>query len=298
MYKMKYPHLFQPITLGNTLFRNRIFASPTGFQDLNGDGYLNAQEASAYFERKAMGGVASVASFEGIVDGEYGRAGRNHIALDTPGIQYNLSSIAHSIRKYGAVASLELAHTGMYANRQPAFFGEGVTLGEAYGPVECEMEGRTVHQMDAAMIGRTIRKYSDGAAIAKHCGFGMVTIHAGHGWLLHQFLSPLTNTRKDEWGGAEIENRARLVVEICKAIRARVGRGFPIEIRISGSECYEGGYDLDAGIAIAKQLAPHVDLLHVSAGNHEVLDVFAVTHPSMFLPDGVNVQYAAEIKKH
>ncbi len=77
-----------------------------------------------------------------------------------------------------------------------------------------------------------------------------------------------------------------------------MGPGFPIEIRISGSECYDGGFDLDEGIAIAKQLDGRVNLIHVSAGNHEVEEVFAVTHPSMFLEDGVNVKYAAEIKKH
>jgi NADPH-dependent 2,4-dienoyl-CoA reductase/sulfur reductase-like enzyme len=126
----------------------------------------------------------------------------------------------------------------------------------------------------------------------------MVTVHAGHGWLLHQFLSPITNTRTDKWGGSDIENRARLTVEVCKAIRKAVGYGFPIEVRISGSECYDGGFGIEEGVAIAKQLDGNVDLIHVSAGNHEVEEVFAVTHPSMFLEDGCNVQFAAEIKKH
>jgi NADPH-dependent 2,4-dienoyl-CoA reductase/sulfur reductase-like enzyme len=88
------------------------------------------------------------------------------------------------------------------------------------------------------------------------------------------------------------------VIEICKAIRKEVGAGFPIETRISGSECYDGGFGIGEGIAIAKQIDGYVDLIHVSAGNHEVDEVFAVTHPSMFMEDGCNVQYAAEIKKH
>jgi len=298
MYKCKYPHLFTPITLGNTLFRNRIFASPTGFQNVNGDGYLNdGYAAAAYYGRKAMGGAASVATFEGIVDGEIGRGGRGQISLDTPFIHRNLATIAHGIKVYGAVASLELTHAGMYANRELSFFG-GESHGIAYGPVECEVDGRLIRPMDEEIIERTIRKFAEGAALSKKCGFGMVTVHAGHGWLLHQFLSPKTNTRKDKWGGPSIENRARLVLAVLKAIRKEVGPGFPIEIRISGSECYEGGYDIDEGIAIAKQLDGYVDLIHVSAGNHEVEEVFAVTHPSMFLEDGVNVKYAAEIKKH
>ena len=298
MYKCRYPHLFTPITLGNTLFRNRIFASPTGFQNVNGDGYLNdGYAAAAYYGRKAMGGAASVATFEGIVDGEIGRGGRGQISLDTPFIHRNLATISHGIKVYGAVASLELTHAGMFANRELSFFG-AASQGIAYGPVECEIDGRIIRPMDEEIIERTIRKFAEGAALAKKCGFGMVTVHAGHGWLLHQFLSSKTNTRKDKWGGPSIENRARLVLAVLKAIRKEVGPGFPIEIRISGSECYESGYDLDEGIAIAKQLDGYVDLIHVSAGNHEVEEVFAVTHPSMFLEDGVNVKYAAEIKKH
>lgn len=296
MNKCKYPHLFTPIILGNTLFRNRIFASPTGYQNINGDGYLN-EGATAYYERKAMGGAASVATFEGIVDGEFGRGGATHICLDTPNIDRNLSRIAYGIKSYGAVASLELEHTGMFANRDLSFFGASAK-GIAYGPIECEVAGRIIRPMDEEIIQRTIRKYAAGAALAKRCGFGMVTVHAGHGWLLHQFLSPKTNSRTDKWGGPAIENRARLAIAVCDAIRKEVGPGFPIEIRISGSECYDCGYDIDEGIAIAKQLDGHVDLIHVSAGNHEVEEVFAVTHPSMFLEDGCNVKYAAEIKKH
>lgn len=296
MTALKYPHLFSPIVLGNTLFRNRIFASPTGYQNLNGDGYLN-DGATAYYERKAKGGAASVATFEGVVDGELGKGGATHICLDTPQIDRGLSRIAYAVKSHGAVASLELQHTGMFANRDLAMFG-GSSKGLAYGPVEMELNGRSILPMTEEILERTIKKYAQGAALAKRCGYGMVTVHAGHGWLLHQFLSPITNTRRDQWGGSSVENRSRLVVEICKAIRKEVGSGFPIEIRISGSECYDGGFDLDEGVAIAKQLDDHVNLIHVSAGNHEVAEVFAVTHPSMFMPHGCNVQYAAEIKKH
>ena len=185
----------------------------------------------------------------------------------------------------------------MFANRQLAMFGGG-SNGNAYGPVETELNGRLVLPMDEALIEHTIGKYADAAAAAKALGFGMVTVHAGHGWMLHQFLSPLTNTRTDRWGGASIENRARLLLCVLEAIRRRVGPGFPIEVRISGSEAYEGGYGIEEGVAIARQLDGKCDLIHVSAGNHEVDEVFTVTHPSMFMEDGCNVKYAAEIRKH
>jgi 2,4-dienoyl-CoA reductase-like NADH-dependent reductase (Old Yellow Enzyme family)/thioredoxin reductase len=296
MSDFKYPHLFEPIKLGGTLFRNRLFASPTGYQDIKGDGALT-EGAAAYYERKAMGGVASVATCEGIVDGELGKGGDYHICLDNPLTLHSLARVACAIKRHGAVASQELQHTGMYANRNLAVWG-GKSKGVAYGPVEFDLDGRTVLPMTEEIIERTIGKFADAAAFAKQCGFGMVTVHAGHGWLLHQFLSPELNTRKDKWGGGSIENRARLAVAVCDAIRKKVGPNFPVEIRISGSECYKGGYDIDEGAAFARLLDGHVDLIHVSAGSHEVEEVFAVTHPSMFLPDGCNVKFAAEIKKH
>jgi len=296
MYKCKYPNLFSPIVLGNTLFRNRIFASPTGCQNSNGDGYLN-DNAAAFYSRKAMGGAASVASFEGVVDSELGFRGTLQICLDRQNISRMLSNVAIGIKSYGAVPSMELSHAGMYASHTASLPGLKPT-GIVYGPVECEIEGMKITPMNEEIFERTIRKFAEGAALAKQSGFGMITLHAGHGWLLHQFLSPFTNTRTDKWGGPDIENRARLTIEVCKAIRKAVGPGFPIEIRISGSECFDGGYGLDDGIAIAKQLDGHVDLIHVSAGNHEVEEVFTVTHPDMFLEEGCNVYFAAEIKKH
>ena len=296
MDELKYPHLFSPIKLGDRLFRNRIFAAPTGYQNINQDGLIN-EGATAYYERKAMGGAASVASFEGIVDGTYGKGGPGHVALDRPGISASIARVAYAVKRYGAVPTLELQHAGMFGNRNPAILG-GETHGIAYGPVECEIGGRHVLPMTEEIIERTISKYTDAAALAQRVGFGMVLIHAGHGWMLHQFLSPITNVRTDKWGGADIENRTRMLLAIIDGIHKRCGKGFPVEVRLSGSECYAGGYDIETGIAVSKLIDGHADLIHVSAGNHEVDEVFAVTHPSMFLDHGVNVKYAAEIKKH
>ena len=296
MENFRYPHLFEPIRLGNVLFRNRIFASPTGYQNVAGDNTL-PDGAAAYYGRKALGGAASVATCELIVDGELGRGGANHIALDDPRSYASVCRVAHAISIHGAVATAELQHAGMFANRTPAFMG-GKGFGPAYGPAERLVGDRIVPEMPEEIIERTIGKYVQAALTAKRAGFGMVLIHAGHGWLLHQFVSPILNTRKDKWGGAPIENRARFTVEICKAIKKACGQNFPIEVRISGSECYEGGFGIENGIAFARQLDGVCDLIHVSAGNHEVDEVFGVTHPSMFLGEGPNVQYAAEIKKH
>ena len=296
MFKLRYPHLFEPIVLGGTVFRNRIFASPTGYQNVTCDDIL-PPGAEAYYERKARGGAASVATCELLVDDELGRGGANQICIESPRAYNPLCRIAHAVSRQGAVATAELQHAGMYANRELSFFG-GASTGVAYGPVECEVDGRHINAMSEELIERTIEKYAAAARTAKRAGFGMILIHAGHGWLLQQFLSPQLNTRRDKWGGPAIENRARLTVAICDAVRREVGPGFPIEVRISGSECYDGGYDIEEGIAFARQLEGHCDLIHVSVGSHEIRDVFTVTHPVMFLGEAPNVRFAAEIKKH
>ena len=107
MYTCRYPHLFEPIRLGRQLFRNRLFASPTGFQDTNESGWL-PPEAAAYYERKAIGGAASVASCECIVDSEYGLGTPRHFRLDDPMSHFSLARIAHAVSRHGAVASCEL----------------------------------------------------------------------------------------------------------------------------------------------------------------------------------------------
>ncbi|MDO4311833.1 MAG: NAD(P)/FAD-dependent oxidoreductase [Eubacteriales bacterium] len=295
MSEMKYPHLFQPITLAGTYFKNRIFASPTGYMDSNRFGEVPT-EAIAYYERKAKGGAASVCVGDLTVDSKLGRIAKD-VPLDNPYSFVMFNRITNAVRMQGANVSAELCHAGMYAARSSGIKGEA-SRGLAYGPVEDVIDGRIILPMTEEMIWDVVGKFAAAADYAKRAGFTMVTLHGAHGWLLSQFMSPLVNTRTDKWGGPDIENRSRLAVEICKAIRKTCGPKFPIEIRISGSEVYDGGYGIEEGIAFAKQIEDYCDLIHVSAGNHEVEEVFGVTHPNVFQPDGVNVKYAAEIKKH
>ena len=296
-FEMKYPKLFTPLTIRGRFFRNRIFSAPSAFMDQDKEGML-PPEASLYYGRKAMGGAASVTVGGCFVDGKRGLGQGYAVRLDNtysgqPYSFHGLSRVSSEVNRYGAVCCAEMLHAGMFANRylDPP--------GEAYGPVDMVMEdGRTVKEMPEELICETIEKYAKGAAFLKSCGFGMIMIHAGHGWLLHQFFSPRLNTRTDKWGGPSVENRARFTLEVLDAVRKAVGPAFPIEVRISGSECYEGGYGIEEGIEFAKLLDGHADIIHVSAGSHEVDKVFTVTHPSLFLEDGCNVVYAAEIKKH
>jgi 2,4-dienoyl-CoA reductase-like NADH-dependent reductase (Old Yellow Enzyme family)/thioredoxin reductase len=292
MYECRYPHLFSPIRLGNTLFRNRLFAAPLGYCYYSSRSYP-LDETIGFYENLALGGVASVNFGSAVPDSKRGRGGPlDNPGLDDPGLAPPLHRLASAINRHGAVATIELWHAG--ANAYLSKKRGNQIYGVVDGP---NAVGDYVPAMPEAVIEETIEAYGAAAAFAKYCGFGMVMVHAGHGWLLNQFLDPSTNQRRDQWGGT-LENRCRFPLAVLARIKQLCGQDFPVEIRISGSMCCEGGYGIDEGIEIAKQLDGKADLVHVSAGSHEVPEAFPITHPSMFLPDGVNVKYAAEIKKH
>lgn len=291
MYGCQYPHLFSPITLGRQVFRNRIFASPISGRSLDSLDRPTA-ECVAFYEEKARGGAASVCLGECAVDSVNGLYGEHMIRADDPRNHHAFNMLTTGISRYGSVASAELTHAGIYAHSS-ARSGNPI-----YGPVDgVNAMGEEYREMPEAVIEATIARFAAAAAFLKSCGFGMVTVHMGHGWGLSQFLSSKVNTRRDKWGGS-VENRCRLPVAVLDAIRRSVGPGFPIEVRLSGSEVTPLGYDLDEGIAIARHLDGHCDLLHISAGHHERPEVFCVTHPSIFAEDSCNVGYAAAIKPH
>ena len=296
---MNYPHLFEPIRIGDTLFRNRVFSSPTGHPDVSLEGIFT-DDVIAYYERKAKGGAAAVTLGEAIVDSRYGKRHPYQLSLDTRNSKFSLAKLADKIRRYGAVPSMELQHSGLKMGMgiDTPVFGKGSEV--AYGPSACEFEGHRVLEMPEDMILYIIEKFADAAQFVKGCGFGMVTVHGGHGWLINQFMSPNVNRRTDKWGGST-ENRARLAIAICDAIHARCGAGFPVELRISASEVVEGGYTVEEGAAFARLLEGHADLIHCSVGCGLFLPegnrTFSITHPCMFKEDGVNVKYAAAVKQ-
>ncbi len=284
-----FPHLFEPIRLGKTVFRNRIFASPQDYPGLTAENALSS-EATAFYELKARGGFASVCIGDCIVDSRYGHNHQFKLRGDAPKSKIGLSRTAGAIGRHGAVANVELNHSGKYS------FVMADRVGYTYGPIDEVCNGVEVRAMPEDVIEYIISKYAQVAAFVKQCGFGMINLHGGHGWLMTQFMDP-HNTRTDQWGGS-LENRMRLPLAIVDAVRKAVGPGFPIEFRMSGAELIPGGYDLDEAVEMAKMLDGKIDLFNISVGHHEVDSAACVTHPSMFLEDGCNVKYAAEIKKH
>ena len=252
---------------------------------LTSDGCLTP-EAIAFYELRAKGGAAAVTVSEVIVDGKMGKYYPIQVVLDAPNAKDSLAMAARAIKRHGAVPSIELSHGGKYA----------LTDGPALGPSD-DFDGgiQTARAMTKDDIKELLGHYTFAAKMCKDAGFEMFLIHAGHGWLLQQFLSPATNKRTDEYGGS-LQNRAWLALEVLDTVRSVVGPGFPLEVRISAEEYMENGYPFEDVIEFSKLLQSRVDLIQVSTGAHH--GSFDKTHPSMFLPRGVNVHYAAEVKKH
>ena len=300
MFKMKYPHLFTPLKIGNIVLRNRIIGAPTGFLHMDADD-LPTQACAAYYEEKARGGAAVVTVGEGYVDSVHGLDIPKCIHLDDDSCIGGLALIADAVTKHGAIASMELQHAGMYSSESY------VRGNEIYAPVACigsgtkageRLVGIPIPEMPEEVILEIIEKFAEAALRVKQAGFGMVLLHGGHGWLLNQMMNPKINTRTDKWGGS-IENRMRMPIAICDRIKEVCGKDFLIDFRMSVADVMNpDGYTTEDGVEMAKMIDGHVDLIHCSVGNHEIEESFVVVHPSMFLEDGCNLKYAAEVKKH
>ncbi len=290
----KYPHLSAPIRLGHVTFRNRMFAAPTGATDITAD-CCPGPGTRAFYENRARGGAANVTVSELVVHPETDASHMLHLDLQTPGSLSGFTMTADAVRRHGAIPSVELSHSGQYAGTYLVDKNRKQSLTQ-YGPCDgVRPDGRPVKALGREELASIVSAYGEKAALAKRAGFEMVMIHAGHGWLINQFLSPYFNRRTDEYGGS-LKGRSRLLLEVVDSVRAAVGPGFPIEVRISGSELFEGGYELAEGIEIAGLLEGRADLIHVSAGSYQF--GFFDTHPPMFSEHGCNVHLAAEIKKY
>ena len=167
---LQYPKLFEPIQIAGTTFKNRVFASPQGYYNVGAEN-LAGIEAVGFYERKAIGGLASVCVGDCIVDVSNGRHYPFLCNMKDPNTLQGLSMIASSISRHGAVASAELNHAGMYAQDSYA------KSGHLYGPVSMDGKYGPVEEMTEEMIENVIKDFAAAAAWAKRCVFGMVKIH-------------------------------------------------------------------------------------------------------------------------
>lgn len=292
--KRKYPNLCKPIQIGNVIFKNRMFSAPMGGTDITADCTIGPK-STAFYELRAKGGAGAVTVSECMVHPETDGSHAYHLDLKIVDSLASFTYTADAIRRHGAIPSVELSHSGQYAGTYLVDKNKKQGLSQWGVSPSVRPDGLEVKELTQEIIDDIVKSYGEVAGLAKRAGFEMIMVHGGHGWLINQFLSPYFNKRTDKYGGS-LENRVRFAQEVLDSVREAVGEGFPIEFRLSGSELFEGGYDLAEGIEIAKLIESRVDLLHVSAGTYQ--RGFGITHPSMFVPHGCNVYLAAEIKKH
>ena len=290
----KYPNLSRPIRIGNVWYRNRMFSTPLGGTDIENDGCIGPK-SQAFYEYRAKGGAAVVTVSELMVHPATDGSHAYHLYESILNSIAKATYTADAIRRHGAIPSVELSHSGMFAGTYMTDKTKSHGLAQWSADDGVRADGVHYKALTKEMIEEIVSAYGHVAGLCKRAGFEMIMVHAGHGWLLNQFLSPMFNHRTDEYGGST-ENRCRLTIEVLKAVRQAVGPGFPIELRLSGAEFVPEGYDIDEGIRIAKIVEPYIDLLHVTAGTYQ--RTFSITHPSMFEEHGRNVYLAAEIKKH
>ena len=222
----KFPHLFSPIRIGNIRLKNRIIGAPTSPGMVTTEGHFTP-EMIAYMAEKASGGAAVVTYGEAIVHSPTGKSHNIQLQLDSKGIRHSLSEMARAIHNAGTYANIQLSHGGKYGGLA-SVAGEADFNSVAYGPSHEITPAGEVQEMSKDMILEIVESYKKAAKLCKDCGFDMVQVHAAHGWLFSQFLSPVTNQRTDEFGGS-LENRARFLMMALDAVREGVGPASPLK---------------------------------------------------------------------
>lgn len=294
----EFPHLLAPLQIGDVVYRNHMFCAPTGHTDDIAPGQPSTDGLMA-FERIAIGGAATVAEGEVIIDHTEFNDQKWPRDIVNPQT-FNFARMADVVKRHGAVPTLELCFSGSGPSKPSArMFREAGRPLE--GPCATVLpDGQQVVEMTEERILEVIRDFGIGALAAKRAGFPMVSIHAAHSRAFQHWFSPNVNRRADKWGGESAENRCRFAVMAIDEIHRVCGRGFPVEFRISGTEILPDGYGVDEGCRIAEQLDGHADIISVSVSALDTMnpESFSRTHLSMFYPQGHHADVAAEIKKH
>lgn len=263
--------LFEPLSLRGVTLRNRIGVSPM-CQYSSTDGYASDWHL-VHLGSRAVGGAALVIAEATAVTAE-GRISPQDLGLWQDGQVEMLSRITRFIRDQGAVAGVQLAHAGRKASTEVPWRG-GAPLAPAAGgwspivapsAVPFGSRSQVPEALDPTGIRRVVEAFRDAATRALHAGFQVIELHGAHGYLLHEFLSPLANRRDDAYGGS-FENRVRLMLEVADAVRSVWPDSLPLLVRLSGTDWVEGGWDVEQSAELARLLgARGVDLIDCSSG--------------------------------
>ncbi|HEX3986246.1 MAG TPA: NADH:flavin oxidoreductase/NADH oxidase [Acidobacteriaceae bacterium] len=273
--------LFSPLTLGSVTLRNRIVVSPMCEYSCE-DGFANDWHL-VHLGSRAVGGAGLVFTEATAVTPE-GRISPQDLGLWKDEHIAPLARITAFLHSQGARAGIQLAHAGRKASTFRPWSGEGAIAPDAGGwpnvlapsPIPFSATYPQPRELDKAGITALSQSFRHAAERADRAGFDVFEIHAAHGYLLHEFLSPLSNQRGDAYGGS-LENRARLLLEVTDAIRSVWPRERPLFVRISATDYAEGGWDLEQSIRLATLLRDHgVDLIDVSSGGNVATAQFSV----------------------
>ncbi len=267
------PSLFDPLTLRSLTLRNRIVVSPMCQYSCE-DGFATDWHL-VHLGSRAVGGSALVIAEATAVSPE-GRISPVDLGIWRDEHVEMLSRITSFIHAQGAIAGIQLAHAGRKASVDVPWRG-GRPLDESEGgwrpvlaPSAVAFSSRTQvpEALDHGGIARVVGDFRSAAERSLAAGFRVIELHGAHGYLLHEFLSPVSNVRKDEYGGS-FENRIRFTLEVVDAVREVWPAELPLLVRISATDWHDGGWDLEQSVRLARILMEHgVDLVDCSTGGN------------------------------
>ncbi|UYQ92378.1 NADH:flavin oxidoreductase/NADH oxidase [Chitinophaga horti] len=286
--------LFSPLTIKSVTFRNRITVSPM-CEYSSEDGFAN-QWHLVHLGSRAVGGAGLIITEAAAVSPE-GRISPDDLGIWKDEHIEKLAEINTFLEAQGAVAGVQLAHAGRKASVASAWKGgkvvspmDGGWLPVAPSAVAFNPSDVPPLALDAAGIQKVVNDFKTAARRVLKAGFKVIELHAAHGYLLHQFLSPLSNKRTDEYGGS-FENRIRLLLEVIQAVHTEWPRELPLFVRISATDWADGGWNADESVQLVEVLKTvGVDLIDVSTGG---------LVPGVKIPLGPAYQapFAARIRK-
>ncbi|KDN53918.1 NADH:flavin oxidoreductase/NADH oxidase [Flavobacterium seoulense] len=285
--------LFSPLSIKNIILKNRIAISPM-CQYSAEDGFANDWHL-VHLGSRATGGAGLIIQEATAVSPE-GRISLEDLGLWKDEQIEKMKAITAFIKSQNSVPGIQLAHAGRKASVSSPWKGNkklDVSQGgwQTVAPSEIGYhDDETPVALDKNGIQKVISDFKSATKRAVEAGYEVLEIHAAHGYLNHQFLSPLSNKRTDEYGGS-FENRIRLTIEILEAVQTEWPANLPLFVRISATDWAEGGWNLEESIALSKILKEKgVDLIDVSSGG-------AVSHQKITLEPGYQVPFAEEVKK-
>lgn len=290
------PGLFDPLALRGLTLRNRIAVSPM-CQYSSTDGFANEWHF-VHLGSRAVGGAGLVFTEAAAVEPR-GRISPQDLGIWSDAHVPELERIVRFIHEQGAAAGIQLAHAGRKASTRRPWEG-GTPVGEdegGWGDIVAPSavpfsDGYPMpSELDEAEIGRVVTAFVEAAKRSRAAGFDVVEVHGAHGYLIHEFLSPLSNYRTDRYGGS-FENRIRLLLEIVDAVREVWPQELPVFVRISASDWADGGWTADDSAQLAAVLVEHgVDLLDCSSGGNVAVMPRGIVGP------GYQVGFAAHVRQ-